>query len=100
MAHSQSDNDRSIPKELYKLPRTFSSIIHQKLISKQPLDMTEYNKLVRDMQASILEHTIKPDTESLKFVINKLITKYPHLLDNPENPEGTIVSFLSFFKIL
>ena len=82
---------RTISKSGFQLPKSFSFGIQQKLRNKEALDINEYSKLVRDVQPSILQYTIKPDTESLLFVVNKLLTQYPSLILDANNPQSTVV---------
>ena len=55
-----------------------------------------YSSLVRGVAASVRIFTICPDTESLTYIIHKLMKKYPSVIITEANPQSTVVQIIDF----
>ena len=69
----------------YRLPTRFGMKIDEKMERKIPLESNEISAVCREVARSI-EHqckTVHPHAQSITFIVNKLLVKYPSLvIDN------------------
>lgn len=66
----------------YQLPNFFGTKIDYKIEKKIPLESNEISSLCRELARSI-EHqfkTVHPHSQSINYVVNKLLMKYPSLI--------------------
>ena len=74
----------------------YAPLLQKKLEEAQPLNFKDYSSLVRSVAASIRKFTICPDTESLTYVVHKLMKKYPSVIITEANPQSTVVQIIDF----
>lgn len=84
----------------YKLPTHFDASIHNKLEKGHPLLFNDYSAFARDVARQILPITHHPDSEFVKFVVNKAMKEYPNVCVNKKDGPETEVCMNPEHKLL
>ncbi len=80
----------------FKLPTHFDQCIDGKLKGEtEKFLLNEYSALARDLSRQIITITNSPDTDFIKFVVEKCMEKYPIAIFDKENPNNTKVCLKS-----
>jgi hypothetical protein len=62
--------------------------------AKETYQAAEFSMITRTLANSIEEYTLHPHPDSLKFVVDSLLVKYPNLIMDKEDSIQTKVSML------
>jgi len=62
--------------------------------AKETYQAAEFSMITRTLANSIEEYTLHPHPDSLKFVVDSLLVKYPNLIMDKEDSIQTNVSML------
>ncbi len=80
----------------YQLPTCYDTALTQKMNSKQKnYQAAEFSMITRTLANSIEEYTLHPHPDSLKFVVDSLLVKYPNLIMDKEDSIQTNISILN-----
>ncbi len=80
----------------YKLPTCYGTALTQKMNSKekQSYQPSDFSSITRTLATSIEEQTLHPHPDSVKYVVDSLLKKYPNLIMDSEDSSQTNVSIL------
>lgn len=82
--------DRSFVRTSFKLPKSFRLDIDETLLNQKSLKATQESFVCRVLAHRITKQTLGPYRSDLKWVIEKFIEQFPHLVFNNAR-EATIV---------
>ncbi len=83
----------------YKLPTFFGTQSTEKMNDiKQSLTSKDYLAIYRILANSIEEHTLHPHPDSIRFVVDRMLSKYSNLILDKKDSIATNVSMLLYVQ--
>lgn len=76
----------------FQLPKRYGFVVDEKIKKKGTFVKEDCSAICRTLAISIEEFTIHPHPDSIRFVVEELIAKYPVIVIEEENKISTIVS--------
>ncbi len=77
--------DKKFVRAIYTLPIFFSQSVDNKLKKKEALTFVDYSSIAIELGKTIQQHSTTSDSINIRYVVGKLVSKYPHVLGEVED---------------
>jgi hypothetical protein len=87
--------DKKFVRATYTLPVFFSQLVDNKLKKGEALTFLDFGCIARELGKSIQQNCTTIDSTNIRYVVGKLVSKYPHVLGEVE--ESRVDFEVSFY---